>query len=214
MDVQLPRLDGLEATRRIRLEIPEAVALPIVAMTANAMTEDRKRCLDAGMDDYLSKPIEPKTLLATVERRIRLTAEDSAAPEPPSAPESEIVVDEPYLDDLQRVIPPPRFAALIQAYIDGAARALERLAALSESGDVAGVRREAHDLVGTAGNLGAKRLQALGMRLRAACAADDRAQMMHLVHEIRQASPEASSRLRSRLLALMDEPQLMSGQAT
>ena len=61
MDMQMPRLDGLEATRRIR----ESVAgrtLPIIAMTANAFVEDRTRCFAAGMDDFITKPIEPETL--------------------------------------------------------------------------------------------------------------------------------------------------------
>ena len=65
MDMQMPGMDGLEATRRIRLKgavRPELKSLPIVAMTANAMLDDRRRCLLAGMDDHLSKPIEPLEL--------------------------------------------------------------------------------------------------------------------------------------------------------
>jgi len=61
MDMQMPRLDGLDATRRIRESTP-ARALPIIAMTANAYAEDRARCLAAGMDDFITKPIEPETL--------------------------------------------------------------------------------------------------------------------------------------------------------
>ena len=63
MDVQMPDMDGLEATRRIVSEWPEGKRPRIIAMTANAMQGDREMCLEAGMDDYISKPIEPELLI-------------------------------------------------------------------------------------------------------------------------------------------------------
>ena len=77
MDMQMPELDGLEATRRIR-QLPDYAHVPILAMTANAFAEDRRRCLEAGMDDHLIKPFEPDTLLGAMERWLGLPAEQNA----------------------------------------------------------------------------------------------------------------------------------------
>ncbi len=68
MDVQMPEMDGLEATRRIRTDIATSAQPQIVAMTANAMEGDREACLEAGMDDYLSKPIKPAALASALEQ--------------------------------------------------------------------------------------------------------------------------------------------------
>jgi len=65
MDVQMPRLDGLHATREIR-DLPNCAGIPIIAMTANAFAEDRSRCFEAGMNDFLIKPFEPKLLYSTL----------------------------------------------------------------------------------------------------------------------------------------------------
>ncbi|RTL36863.1 MAG: response regulator [Rhodocyclaceae bacterium] len=77
MDMQMPEVDGLEATRQIR-QLPEYARVPILAMTANAFAEDRRRCLGAGMDDYLIKPFEPEVLLGAMERWLGLPAEQDA----------------------------------------------------------------------------------------------------------------------------------------
>ena len=68
----MPEMDGLEATRQIReLEKGTSWHVPIIAMTAHAMPGDRERCLEAGMDDYVSKPLEPKVLFNVLERWVR-----------------------------------------------------------------------------------------------------------------------------------------------
>lgn len=78
MDCQMPEMDGFEAARAIRARERGAGHIPIVAMTANAMQEDRQRCLEAGMDDYLSKPVASKSLADTLNRWL---AQDTIPPE-------------------------------------------------------------------------------------------------------------------------------------
>jgi CheY-like chemotaxis protein len=76
MDVQMPVMDGLEATRRIRA-IPVLERTPIIAITALAMKGDRERCFEAGMNDYLSKPVMLKTLLEVIRKHLSENQEDS-----------------------------------------------------------------------------------------------------------------------------------------
>ena len=74
MDVAMPGIDGWEATRRLKAD-PETASIPVVALTAHAMAEDRQRAVDAGCESYLAKPVEPRRVVEEVERLLaRATA--------------------------------------------------------------------------------------------------------------------------------------------
>ncbi|PIU93917.1 MAG: hypothetical protein COS65_10385, partial [Armatimonadetes bacterium CG06_land_8_20_14_3_00_66_21] len=155
MDVQMPELDGLEATARIRA--PQSAvrnhAIPIVALTAHAMSEDRQRCLEAGMDDYLSKPLSPKELLAALEKHTQ-SVETPPAPETPREPAVSAPVnlvrareqtadDEEFLDQLLTMV-------ALEAHAAAAG-----MRAAAEQRDAPSLQRLAHSLKGAAANIAA-----------------------------------------------------------
>ena len=78
MDMQMPEMDGLQATRALRAE-PRWARLPVIALTANAFEEDRQACLASGMDEVLTKPVEPELLYAALLRRLEAVARPRSA---------------------------------------------------------------------------------------------------------------------------------------
>jgi CheY-like chemotaxis protein/HPt (histidine-containing phosphotransfer) domain-containing protein len=139
MDCQMPDMDGFEATRTIRQREGTARHTPIIAMTAGAMKGDEEKCLAAGMDAYLSKPVKPETLAATVGRWIH----------PAGA-----VLDPVMIAGL-RDLGEPEFARLVALFLrDGATRtwALRRSGV---AGDAPAMANIAHSLRGSSGVFGA-----------------------------------------------------------
>jgi len=167
MDMQMPIMDGLEATRRIRSN-PRFAKLPILAMTANAMQQDRERCIAAGMNDHLAKPINPEELFATLRRwaLTHPTTAASAAHLPPTAPDA-LELDLPEgiegLDvqaGLRRVLGKhPLYRSLLTTFLRNEREAAARVRAALQEGDRLTAERLAHTLKGVAGNLGAVLVQ-------------------------------------------------------
>jgi len=163
MDVQMPEMDGFEATRRIR-DLEEATGrhTTIVAMTAHAMAGDRERCLAAGMDDYLSKPVGRSELKAALERHSKIQrnggVDSSAKPErahpETDSPRSETSSPEEALVDIDRLRDvtnnePDRMRRLIGIYLSQAAPMLDELDAAIQAKVGSDVARVAHKLVGS-----------------------------------------------------------------
>ncbi|HEY5156957.1 MAG TPA: response regulator [Anaerolineales bacterium] len=95
MDVQMPEMDGFEATTRIRQLEGKAGHIPIIAMTADALKGDRERCLNAGMDDYVSKPLDPPTLMKIIDQWTQEGAENSVRGETATHSEVQDYTDRP-----------------------------------------------------------------------------------------------------------------------
>lgn len=200
MDVHMPVMDGLEAARAIRALDGRRAKVPIVALTADAIAGVREQYLAAGMDDFLSKPFTPHELHIMVERWTEGLAPGSlTAPPSPSAPAAAPIVDDKHLADIARIMPAEKFSFLLDNWLKSTADRLERIGSAAERADLPEVRREAHDLVSTAGNVGAAQLAAVARRLEEACAAGDATDVRSLVAEIRIAAPPTCDAVRRRL---------------
>ena len=168
MDVLMPEMDGLDATRRIRANLPPERQPRIVAMTANALSGDRERCLAAGMDDYISKPVLLEEL-ARVLLRQRLSAEHqreaSDTKEPTSASTLSSQFRREAVDALAAAAGPMGAAAVLKVMIDSAPRMLEDMQRALATSNSKELRRHAHSLKANASTVGASALAAELQRL-------------------------------------------------
>jgi signal transduction histidine kinase/DNA-binding response OmpR family regulator len=167
MDMQMPVMDGLDATRAIRSQ-PEFQSLPIIAMTANVMASDRDKCSEAGMNDHLSKPIDPEALFATLLRWIKprdsRNAPSEASNPPSTGPDANAA---PSTADVGLQISgvdtktalrrtggnPKRYEMLLRKFAE--TKAADEIRAALVAGDMSTAQRAAHSLKGAAANLGA-----------------------------------------------------------
>ena len=172
MDCQMPVMDGYEATRAIRQD-PALEAVPVIAMTANAMAGDREKAIAAGMCDHVAKPLDVRTMFATLAKWIRPAAGAPAAatPEPSGTPGGlpplpGIDVAAGLATTLQNE---SLYTRLLRKFRDGHESFGDRFRAASAGSDPSAPARMAHTLKGTAGNLGARRVQAAAGALEQAC---------------------------------------------
>ncbi|WP_460918492.1 ATP-binding protein [Pseudoxanthomonas sangjuensis] len=189
MDCQMPVLDGYAATRRWReLEArhPDAPRLPIIAMTANAMSGDRQRCLEAGMDDYLSKPVSREQLENCLQRwllhdapvdkqavSIDPSIDELIAAAPAAAPAGNRpaliqsnfpVLDHVMLDELHQIAG-EETARIIALFLEDAPRLIAQLEKASTVADLETMREAAHTLKSSSANVGAMALSAAAKRI-------------------------------------------------
>ncbi|MCW2679079.1 MAG: response regulator [Frankiales bacterium] len=157
MDVQMPVLDGLQATRRLRAELPPEHQPRVVAMTANALAEDREQCLAAGMDDYLAKPVRRDELAAALSR-VTAVADDEAEVDVLDEGPSGEVVDRTVLESLLSRLGergPAMLARLLDTWEGETDKRLDELQVAVQAGDSDAVGRIAHSVRGGSASMGA-----------------------------------------------------------
>ncbi|WP_111414023.1 ATP-binding protein [Billgrantia lactosivorans] len=174
MDVQMPGMDGLETTRRLRAAGGWSARVPIVAMTAGGPGAERERCLTAGMTDYLVKPLRRDELAASLRHGLSGRAKpDSSLP---SAGEGspDGIVDESVLSELQETLGAEALATLFAVHREQLQQHADNLQAALERGDMAALAEGAHRIKGESGSLGGQHLAAIAQRLERLAHAEHR----------------------------------------
>ncbi|KAB0330519.1 response regulator [Janthinobacterium sp. PLB04] len=156
MDCQMPVMDGYQATRKLRQD-PRYSNLPVIAMTANAMVGDKEKCLDAGMNDFIAKPIDVAQLFGTLARWIA-----PATPQEMTAVVAQPEAELPVIAGLKMVEAMRRVGGntalmrkLLDRFVETQFDAMQRIVAAIENNQLETAIREAHTLKGLAGNIGA-----------------------------------------------------------
>ncbi len=208
MDCQMPRLDGYEATRRIRAGVVPGLnrRIPVIALTAYALPHDREKCLNAGMDDYVTKPLRIAELCAAFSR-CGLIADESPKREKPASPPAPASVAKPVLDEVLdpahiaqlRALPGRHGLSLWPEVItlfrrDEAERmaALAQFAAARRGGELA---TAAHTLAGSCANLGAREARLAAQALEAAARAGEWTEVARLLAALQLAWPRLNAAL-------------------
>ncbi len=157
MDIQMPEMDGHEATRRIRKE-ERYKEIPIIGLTAHALIEERQRCLDAGMNDHVSKPINPQELFNAMSRFIKPTSSGETFQPSESLEEDQI----PELENIDTGAGISRVAGnrklyinLLRQFAESQSVTSERIKETFEQGNLEESERLAHTVKGVSGNIGA-----------------------------------------------------------
>jgi signal transduction histidine kinase/DNA-binding response OmpR family regulator len=216
MDVQMPELDGIEATRQIRNLPPPNRNIPIIMVTANAMTGDRERYIEAGADDYVAKPVSTTLLISKlidIANRGKNAGHVSNLNLLPVVPSvaSESAIDWDLVGSAAKGISVHDFRVYLEDHVRDTERRLAKAREILASQDLAALASEAHTLVNTAGSIGAVNVSALARSIEAVCRGERSGNLTELVDELCDASFQASEEFR-RLLRASEDPDARKSQ--
>lgn len=237
MDLHMPDVDGFAATAAIRSMDGPKSRIPIVALTANALMDSRQACLDAGMNGFITKPINRETMLTTIaevlaaQRNLDEFGSESGKPAEleihPSIITDEVaaaaapagVIDQAVLTQFGRDVGDDNLAALLEDFETESRRLLEQVQAAVEGKAFNAAGRFTHSLKSSAGTIGAIELEAVGARMETACFERQEDQIADLIEELKQAVENALAALRAVMASRASEtasraarsPQIRAG---
>ncbi|MCA1677626.1 MAG: response regulator, partial [Actinobacteria bacterium] len=199
MDLQMPELDGYETTREIRRREQDGRRVPIIAMTANSMNGERERCLAAGMDDYMTKPLRSQTLKETLARWVSGAAAAAVDVSGSGAArhDAEGILDEEVVDELEN-LDRAALADILTLYVEQAARYTSELSAAVADGDALAVAQTAHKLKGSSRTVGAARSSRIASELEEQADSGDLSAAHELLERLAGALEDTTSAFRDR----------------
>ena len=193
MDIAMPEMDGLTATRQIRALGGDFAHLPILGMTAHAMPGDEKSCRDAGMDHYLTKPIDRAAFLKAVG--------DLLARKPAPAPAAAPMIDLGQVEEIWGELDQGSYREVVGVFLGELKQRLAGLCEAAAEGDRRAIGRHAHALKGAAANVGGRPLSAAAAALEAAAGTAAPGELVRLVRNLQETGAATS-----RALAASDAP--------
>jgi two-component system, sensor histidine kinase and response regulator len=204
MDVQMPEMDGFDASRQIRKLEGDDVHIPIIALTAHAMPDDYQRCLDAGMVDYVSKPIDTRKLFQVIERWAgdRHGEAPDQVVQPVSTSTPVMLPTEPtnkVLDvegSLERFSSDPTFyQGLVTDFVASLPEKLAEFEVAVQQQDYKKISFLAHNLKGVSANFGANQISEIATALDSSSSQGDETITAHLLQELKMAVEQIKNRV-------------------